>query len=352
MRDESISDRRPVPGFHADPSGLKLTGLERHRRTMRDTAEPPALYHLTGLHMTEVSMGRATFALPASGWLNSPAGFVSAGPIAFLADAPLSVAIESVLPSGKTSTTSEISLNLISPAFTGPGNLVARAQVIDVSSRLGFAEVSVTDQHGRLIAHGTSRCVVVDAPVVEEVGQKPVDPTWTDLGQPDPWTQQPQGFVDPEFDRHPGLERMRMFASGELANAPIANLFGLRVVEVSEGEVTWTASASPWWSSPAPFIYGGALGVLADVAQNTSIWTVIPTGSMYASLDLKIQYVRPTFADRRPLTARGFVTHRGRSIIIGGVEVQNADGKTVLHGTGSAAVLPEGIGTLLAQRRS
>ncbi len=101
-------------------------------------------------------MGRATFAMPASGWLVGPVGFMSAGPIAFLADAPLSLAIDSVLPAGKTSTTSEISLNLISPAFPGEGNLIARARVIDVSSRLGFSEVSVNDQHGRLIAHATS----------------------------------------------------------------------------------------------------------------------------------------------------------------------------------------------------
>ena len=123
------------------------------------------------------------------------------------------------------------------------------------------------------------------------------------------------------------------------------------IAEVDEGEITWKAPASPWWSSPGPFLYGGALGVLADVAQNTAFWTLLPAGSAYANLDLKIQFVRPVFADGRPLTARGFVTHRGRSIMIGGVEVLNADGKTVLFGTGSAALLPDGFGVLLAQRQ-
>ncbi len=290
--------------------------------------------------------------LPASGWLIGPVGFMRAGPIAFLADAPLSVAIDSVLPAGKASTTSEISLNLISPAFPGQGNLIARARVIDVSSRLGFSEVSINDQHGRLIAHGTSRCVIVDAPDVDQTGQRPVDPSWSDDGRGAPWTEEPQGFVDPDIDqRRPGLETMRMFIDGDLPSPPVADLFGMRPIDVAEGEITWTAAASPWWSSPGPFLYGGALGVLADVAQNTAFWTLLPAGSAYANLDLKIQFMRPVFADGRPLTARGFVTHRGRSIMIGGVEVQNADGKTVLSGTGSAALLPDGFGVLLAQRQ-
>ena len=71
---------------------------------------------------------------------------------------------------------------------------------------------------------------------------------------------------------------------------------------------------------------------------------------MCANLDLKIQYVRPVIADGSVLTARGVLTHRGRSVMIAGVEVQNADGRTVLHATGSADMLPEGMGALLAQR--
>lgn len=295
-------------------------------------------------------MGKATFSMPASGWLTSPAGFIAPGALAFLADAPLSVAIESVLPPGKTSTTSELSFNFVAPAFSGPGHLVARASVIDVGSRLGFSEAVLTDQHGRLVAHATSRCVILDAPELDSRGQRPVDPEWTDTSRPDPWTEEPTGTVDLEIDRRSGLDALRMFVSGELERPPIGNVFGTRPTQVSEGEIIWTAAASPWWSSPAPFVYGGALSVLAEVAHNTAFWTLIPAGSMYANLDLKVQFVRPVFADGSELTARGFVTHRGRSIMIAGVEVVNAEGKTVLHGTGSAAVLPEGLALLLAQR--
>ncbi|HEY5650398.1 MAG TPA: PaaI family thioesterase [Acidimicrobiia bacterium] len=345
-----ISDRRPVPGFFADPADLELSGFERHRRSVRRESEPPAVKHLAGLQPTEVSMGKATFSMPASGWLTSPAGFIAPGALAFLADAPLSVAIESVLPPGKTSTTSELSFNFVAPAFSGPGHLVARASVIDVGSRLGFSEAVLTDQHGRLVAHATSRCVILDAPELDSRGQRPVDPEWTDTSRPDPWTEEPTGTVDLEIDRRSGLDALRMFVSGELERPPIGNVFGTRPTQVSEGEIIWTAAASPWWSSPAPFVYGGALSVLAEVAHNTAFWTLIPAGSMYANLDLKVQFVRPVFADGSELTARGFVTHRGRSIMIAGVEVVNAEGKTVLHGTGSAAVLPEGLALLLAQR--
>jgi uncharacterized protein (TIGR00369 family) len=69
---------------------------------------------------------------------------------------------------------------------------------------------------------------------------------------------------------------------------------------------------------------------------------VIQPTQAYATLDLKIQYVRPVFPDDGVLTAAGKVVHCGRSIAIATVEVTNAAGKTVLYGTGSAAILPDG----------
>lgn len=345
----SIPDRRPVPGHYANPEVLGLPGIRRHRRSVRGQEKPPAIHHLTGLRPTEISMGHATFSMPATGWLASPPGFIPGGAIAFLVDGPLALAIESVLPAGRIARTSEISLNFVAPAFPGPGNLVARASVIDVGSQLGFSQAQVTDQHGRLVAHATSRCVVVDAPVIEIEGQMPVDPDWLGDG-PDPWTEEPHGAVDHAVDDRPGIQVLREFIDGSRHPPPIGLLFGTSLVEVAEGETLWTATSSPWWSSPAPVLYGGALATLAEVAHSTAFWTLLEAGTFYATLDLKIQYLRPVFADGRPLTARGRVVHRGRSIMIGSVEVLNADDKVVLQGTGSAAVLPDGVSVLLAQR--
>jgi uncharacterized protein (TIGR00369 family) len=337
-----LTDLRPVRGHLLDPAALRMSGLERHTRQVRGDYKPPAINHLTGLRPTEISFGRAAFAMPASAWGATAHGFYSGATVALLVDAPLALAIESVLPAGKVAPTSEISMNFIAPAFPGPGQLVARARVIDVGSRLGFSEAEVTDHRGRLVAHATSRCVVTDAPESGDTGQVQVDPEWSADESPDPWEMPATGATDVEIATMSGVEFFRRVIDGSQDLTPLGYLLGTTPTAVDEGAITWTARATPWWSSPAPMLYGGALAAFAETAFNTSFWTVIQPTQAYATLDLKIQYVRPVFPDDGVLTAAGRVVHRGRSIAIATVEVTNAAGKTVLYGTGSAAILPDG----------
>ena len=348
---ETVSLRSPAPGFYADPALLALPGIERNRAYVRGETGFPAFHFLTGARPTEASMGRSVFSLPATDWLTGSAPIIPGGVLAMLADAPLAGAIESVLPPTKVATTSEISVNLIAPAFPGPGNLVARASVIDVGSQLGFSQAEITDQHGRLVAHATSRCVIVTAPP-SEGPQRQVDPDWDPESFVPPWQGEPVGTLYPDLDERAGLDIVRGWIAGELDRPPLSYLFGHRPISAEEGECVWEAPASPWWSSPGPFLYGGALALFAELAHAEAFHTLCTPGWMYANLDLKIQYLRPALPDSGPLTAHGRVTHRGRSIMVADVEVTNSEGKTVLHGTGSAAMIENGLRILYAQRRT
>jgi uncharacterized protein (TIGR00369 family) len=352
MNVDSVSERRPVRGYYLDAGLMRLPGIERNRAFLRGDTGFPAFHHLTGAHPTEASMGRSTFAMPASDWMVNSAGIIPGGVLAMLADAPLAGAIESLLGPNQAAASSEISITFVNPAFPGPGNLVARASVIDVGAQLGFSQAEVLDQNGRLVAHATSRCVIVDVPANGESGPRQVDPDWTPDETPDPWNESVQGELVPDLDRFSGRESLEMWIRDELPRPPLSHLLGQRPTAVTDDESVWTAPSSLWWSSPGPFLYGGTLTAIAEVAQSGAFLTAVPAGSMYANLDLKVQFVRPAFGDSGPLTATGRITHRGRSMLVATVEVKNYEDKTVLFGTGSAVVIPDGLNLLMAQRRS
>jgi uncharacterized protein (TIGR00369 family) len=352
MNVDSVSERRPVRGYYLDPDLLRLPGIDRNRAFLRGDTGFPAFHHLTGAHPTEASMGRSTFAMPATDWLANSVGIIPGGVLALLADAPLAGAIESVLGPNKAAASSEISITFVNPAFPGPGNLVARASVIDAGAQLGFSQAEILDQNGRLVAHATSRCVIVDVPDTAESGPRQVDPDWIPDDSPDPWTEPAQGELIPDLDAYSGRQALEMWIRDELPRPPLSRLLGHRPIAVTDDESVWTIPSSRWWSSPGPFLYGGALVALAEVAHGGAFFAAVPAGSMYANLDLKVQFVRPAFADSGPLTAIGRITHRGRSMLVATVEVTNSEGKTVLFGTGSAVVIPDGMALLMAQRRS
>src|SRR5207237_3663828 len=115
-----------------------------------------------------------------------------------LADGPLGCAIQTTLPPATPYTTAELSMNLLRPASVASGVLTSRGTVIHAGRSLALSQVSIEDARGRLLAHGTSRCVIfppvaagADAKELPEI-QGPAYDT------PDPYERPDPGDVIPE----------------------------------------------------------------------------------------------------------------------------------------------------------
>ena len=80
--------------------------------------------------------------------------------------------------------------------------------------------------------------------------------------------------------------------------------------------------------------------MLADTALQSAILTVAPASCAVASVDLKVNFLRPASTDGRTLVGSGKVVHQGRSVVIANAEVLNAEHKRVALATGSALLLP------------
>ena len=58
------------------------------------------------------------------------------------------------------------------------------------------------------------------------------------------------------------------------------------------------------------------MALLADSALSAAIGTTLPAGTAFASVDLKVNYLRPLASDGREATARGTVLHSGRRVAV------------------------------------
>jgi uncharacterized protein (TIGR00369 family) len=79
----------------------------------------------------------------------------------------------------------------------------------------------------------------------------------------------------------------------------------------------------------------------ADICMNGAVQTTIGARTSYSPLDLKVNFLRPVFADGRTLTFQAEVVHRGRSMAVARCEAVNADGKRVVVATESLLVMPD-----------
>ncbi len=334
--------REPVRGGYPDRALFALPGIDQLRASLAGKTPSCPLSHLVGMKLTEVGAGKATFTMPASPWLVSPQGAIAVGTLAILADGPLGCAVMTALPPGTGYTTSELSLRVVRPAQVGT-MLTAKGHLVHAGRRIALSEVLIEDGAGRLVAHGSSLCFVFPpvSPLPPPPSSLPSIPE-PEYATPDPYLRPVVGGTLPQevFDQKSGLEILTTSLTGERPGPPTFYLMGLKLVEATAGKAAFTLPASEWLCPPTGKVEGGVIAMLADAALATSIMTVTPAATAMASVDLKVNFLRPGIADGRELLARGSVAHAGRTIAVAHSEVLNADGKRVALATGSALLLP------------
>lgn len=132
---------------------------------MRGELPGPPISRLTGLHPTEAGLGKYTFSMPITRWLEDAFGLVWAGVFALLADAPLGTAIWTGLPPGKVGDDVRAQ-PLLCSSLHQENREHRRARDEHPSGTAGWARRrEISDPEGRTMGYGTTRCLIADAPV-------------------------------------------------------------------------------------------------------------------------------------------------------------------------------------------
>ena len=114
-----------------------------------------------GYDVIEAADGRVVVSVEPSGAHLNPAGTVHGGLAATLLDSCMGLAIQSTLEKGLDSTTLEFKISLVRPVTPDTGLVRAEGVVLSRGRRVGAAEGRLTDSAGRLLAHGTTTCLIL-----------------------------------------------------------------------------------------------------------------------------------------------------------------------------------------------
>ena len=142
---------------------LRMSGLEFVQGLASGALPLNTIARTLGYDVTEAEHGRVVVALlPTDAHLN-PAGTVHGGLTATLLDSCMGLAVQSTPDAGTSQTTLEFKISLVRPITPDTGPIRAEGQVLNCGRRIGTAEGRVTDEKGRLLAHGTTTCLIFPA---------------------------------------------------------------------------------------------------------------------------------------------------------------------------------------------
>jgi uncharacterized protein (TIGR00369 family) len=343
IREPALWRDIPVRGEIVDSPARELSGLEALRLVR---AQPP-MGRLTGLTFDGADEGAAAFSLPVSPWFEWSHGGVPGGVLALAADAALVCALQSLLPAHTQYTTAEMSMTYVRPARIG-SVITAHGRALYTGRTMGLSSGEVVDGDGKLVAYATSRMRIfgdaaAGAPARGGTAAPPSRSgrsTDTEDG-PDPYLRAVSGErIDAdEFRARSGVEVIHAQIRGELPLPPMHHLLGIVPTEATLGAASCAMPLTGWLATPFGWPQGGFIVVLADLALALATQTTLSKGEGMASVDIKVNFLRPVAGDGSMLEARAKVVHRGRSLTVGTAEVLGADGRPVALATGSAALL-------------
>ncbi|MBV8851443.1 MAG: PaaI family thioesterase [Methylobacteriaceae bacterium] len=151
---------RRTYGTVAPERRKQMSGLEFVRGLADGSLPLNTIAEILRYHVNEASEGRVVIlAEPNYAHLN-PAGTIHGGYSATLLDSCMGLAVQSTLEKGTTQTTLEFKISLVRPITVETGRITAEGVVLSRGRRIGTAEGRITDCEGRLLAHGTTTCLI------------------------------------------------------------------------------------------------------------------------------------------------------------------------------------------------
>jgi uncharacterized protein (TIGR00369 family) len=122
---------------------------------LRDRLSASAFHTWAGMEVVEASAGEVTVSMDVLDRHVNLQGVVHGGMLAILADTACGLSIRSAMEAGRLHVTTDLDIHYLAPAE--PGRLFGRGKAIRVGRSLAFAEVSIEDAKGRLLARAQSR---------------------------------------------------------------------------------------------------------------------------------------------------------------------------------------------------
>jgi uncharacterized protein (TIGR00369 family) len=140
--------------------------------------------------------------------------------------------------------------------------------------------------------------------------------------------------VDPKAEVAQRIADLRVALDQGLADEKgVGHSLGIHLASLEVDRSIWTLQPSPAAANAMFIVHGGVIATLMDTAMGSAIFTMLPADTLYTTLELKVNFIRPVALDAEKLTCDARTVHVGRRTATAECTVTSATGKLVAHGT-------------------
>jgi uncharacterized protein (TIGR00369 family) len=134
-----------------------------------------------------------------------------------------------------------------------------------------------------------------------------------------------------------GIDHLRAMMNGELPAPPFAELMQMKATVVEPGRVVFTCSPDDSMRNAAGVIHGGVACMVLDTVAGCALQTTLPSGKAFASVEIKVNYLKAILLKSGLLRAPGTVVESGSGVAF--AECVMTDESGALVATASSTLL-------------
>ena len=159
-----MSEHNPATrfGLLSREEAAGLSGFDFMRGLQDGLYPAPPFSEAADVWPVSVEIGRITFEGAPSARFYNPMGTVHGGWIALLLDTVMGCAVHTALKPGQGFTTIDMNTTFVRPVTEQTGKIRAEGTLLHLGGRIASAEGKLFDAAGRLVAHGTETCAILE----------------------------------------------------------------------------------------------------------------------------------------------------------------------------------------------
>jgi uncharacterized protein (TIGR00369 family) len=138
-----------------------------------------------------------------------------------------------------------------------------------------------------------------------------------------------------------GLEFLRREIRGEAPPPPICISMRYELTAADAGHVVYTGVPGEDHYNAVGGVQGGWITGLLDAAIGSAVFSTLPAGARYTTLELKINFVRPVTVETGKLRCVGQAIHEGRRVGTAEGRVYDASDKLYAHASTTCMIFAD-----------
>ena len=130
-----------------------------------------------------------------------------------------------------------------------------------------------------------------------------------------------------------GLDYFQAMSDGKLPFPPLLNTLDFKVESIEKGKAVFTFEPQEFHYNPIGTVHGGVISAILDSAMGCSIHSLLPAGTGYTTLELKVNFLKAITIKSGELKAIGKVIHSGSRTALVEAQLTDQNGTIYAHST-------------------